>query len=159
MLLKFKPALRLLTLPAMALLGACDNPVDADDSHFETPTSVEITDLAGAMIAKLQGDHWDYSRGGDALHLHPGDEMEVRIFFIADDGDRFQLPPSGEEHTLRVEVKDPAIVEYEGHADHGHFVAGAAGETTAAIQVYHGSHADWQTNPPIAIEVVDHGAH
>lgn len=151
--------LRLMTLSAIAIFAACENPVEGDDDHLEEVESVEITDLDGALIAEFHGDHWDVEGGGDALHLHPGDEMEIRIDFVAADGDRFQLPTAGQEHTLRVEVANPAIVEYEGHDDHGHLVALAAGETTAAIQIYHGSHADWQTNPPLPIEVVDHGDH
>lgn len=151
--------LRLTTLAAVVALGACDNPVSDDHDHLDEVVSVEITDLAGGLIAELHDDHWHFESGGDALHLHPGDEKEVRIFFVAADGDRFQLPASGEEHTLRVEIANPAVVEYEDHGDHGHFVALSAGETTATIQIYHGSHADWQTNPPLPVEVVDHGAH
>lgn len=151
--------LRLVALSALALLAACDNPVEGDDAHEEEIEAVQITDMAGALIAELHGDHWDFEGGGDALHLHAGEEMEVKIFFVAEDGDRFQLPPSGAEHTLRVEIANPAVARYEGETDHGHFVGVAAGETTAAIQVFHGSHADWQTNPPLPIEVSDHEAH
>lgn len=149
--------LRLLAIPAVIILGACENPVQADHEHVEEVESVEITDLAGVMIATLQGDQWEFEDGGDALHLNPGDAMEVKIFFVAPDGDRFQLPAAGEEHTLHVEVLNPAIVEYEAHGEHGDFNALSVGETTAEIQIYHGSHADWQADAPLPIEVVDEG--
>ncbi len=153
---KFIKPLRLIAIPAVVILGACDNPVEQDDDHLEEIASVEITDLQNNLIAELHGDHWDFEGGGDALHLHPNEEMEVRIFFVAEDGDRFQLPPSGQEFTLRVEIANPAVASFEAESDHGHFAGLAAGETTAAIQVFHGGHADYQTNPPLPIEVVDH---
>ncbi len=148
-------SLRILSLFAVALVGACDNPVDHDDDHQDEVTGVQITTMAGAVIATYGAGGWTFA-SGDALHLHAGEEEEVRIYFLAEDGDRFQAPPSGAEHTLRVEIANPAIAAYEGHSDHGHFEGKAVGETTAVIQLYHGSHADFQTNPGLPIEVVDH---
>ncbi len=149
----------LLAIPTVLILGACDNPVEPGEAHFDEIESVEITDMAGNLIAEMHGDHWHFAGGGSALHLHPGDEKAVRIFFIAEDGDRFQLPDAGAEHTLRVTIEHPTVVEYEGEADHGHFVALTAGDTTADIQVFHGDHPDWDRAAALPIEVVDHGAH
>lgn len=147
--------LRLFALPVLALLAACENPVDHDNEHLEEIAGVEITDMAGTRIASYSNGTWNLS-AGDALHLHPGEEVEVKIFFLAADGDRFQLPPAGDEHTLRVEIADTAIAAYGGHTDHGHFEGKAVGETTAKVQVYHGGHADYETNPGLPIEVSDH---
>lgn len=141
------------SLFAVAFLAACDNPVDKDD-HEDDIVGVEVTTMSGTVLAAYAGGAWQIP-GGDALHLHLDEEEEVRIFFLADDGDRFQLPPSGSEHTLRVVIDNPAIVSFEAHPDHGHFKGLAVGETTAEIQVYHGSHTDFETEP-LPIEVVDH---
>lgn len=142
------------SLFAVAFLAACDNPVDKDD-HEDEIVGVEVTTMSGTVLAAYASNAWQIP-GGDALHLHLGEEEEVRIFFIASDGDRVQFPPSGAEHTLRVVIADPSIAAFEAHSDHGHFEGLAVGETRAEIQVYHGTHADFRTNPGLPIEVVDH---
>jgi hypothetical protein len=137
--------------------AACDNPVEHDHGHLEA-RGVAITDLAGATIAETHGDHWDFASGSD-LHLHPGEELEVRVWFVDPDGDRFQLGDR-DDYELVVIVEDEAVASYGGHGDHGHFEAGAAGETTAVVHLWHGrhpaGHPDY-SSPPLAIEVVDHG--
>ena len=150
----FRPT-PVVALAALALLAACDNPVDRDDDHIDEVVSVEITDLAGNVIADLHGDHWH----GSPLHLHPGDELDVAIHFVAADGDRFQLPHSGAEHTLGVDIADTGILAYTPVGQNGRFTAVGEGETTITVQVMHGSHPDWETNPPLRAEVVDHGDH
>lgn len=157
MLSKLYQSLRLIVLPAVVLLGACDNPVgNNDDDHLEEVVGVEVTDLLGNVITEYHDGHWDLAGGADALHLHVGEEEEIRIFFVAEDGDRFQLPHSGAEYTLRVEIANTAIVEYEGEGDHGHLNAKSVGETTARVQIYHGNHPDWETLADLPIEVGDH---
>lgn len=143
-----------LLVPALlvAALGACDNPVEHDDDHEEA-TGVVVTDLAGVTLATYTPGSWTVV-GGDALHLHPGEELGVKIFFLAEDGDRFQLPHTGADHTLRVQIANESVVEYHAHGDHGDFDAIAVGETTAKIQLYHGGHADFETTG-LTIEVAD----
>lgn len=151
----FRPA-PLMALASLALLGACDNPVERDDDHHDDVVSVEVTDLEGNMIADLHGDHWH----GSPLHLHPGDELEVAIHFVAADGDRFQLPHSGAEHTLGVEIADAGVLTYTPVGQNGRFTAVGEGETTIRFLINHGSHADWgEANPPLRAEVVDHHDH
>lgn len=145
-----------LLAPALlvAALAACDNPVEHDDDHEEA-VGVVVTDLAGVTLATYTPGAWTFA-SGDALHLHPGEELAVKIFFLAEDGDRFQLPHTGAEHTLRVDVANQAVVEYHAHGDHGDFEAIAVGETTAKIQLYHGGHPDFETTG-LPIEVTaDH---
>lgn len=154
MSLKNISPLRAIALIAVLGVAACNNPVEHNDEHIDGADGVEITDIAGAVIATYAEGAWTFTTG-DALHLHPDEESEVRIYFIADDGDRFQVPLSGDEYTLRIDFDHP-IAEYEGHSDHGHFVGLAAGETSANIQLYHGSHPDFETDPRLPIEVVDH---
>ena len=150
----FRPA-PVFALASLALLAACDNPVERDEDHIDEVESVEITDLEGNVLANLHGDHWD----GSPLHFHPGDELDVAIHFVAADGDRFQLPHSGAEHTLGVEIADPSVLTYTPVGQNGRFTAVGEGETTITVQLMHGTHADWETNPPLEAEVVDHDDH
>ena len=135
-------------------LGACSNPLDDDQDDHLNAVAVEVMSLDGAQLARYASGAWTFP-SGDALHLHPGDELAVRIFFVEADGERRQLPASGEEITLRVEVQDPQIVSYEDHGDHGDFIGLAEGETTATIQAFHGGHPDFETNPGLPIEVAN----
>ena len=151
-------SIRMMALAGVVALGACDTPVSPDDHDDHEAVGAEVQDLDGNVIATFEDGAWTFA-SGDAVHMHPGDELEVEIFFIAEDGDRFQLPQSDADYTLRVVVANPAVVTYTAHGDHGDFAALAEGETTAIIQVYHGTHEDWQTDPGMAIEVVDHPAH
>lgn len=150
----------LFALALLGVLGACkDTVTDPHDDHMEDIVAVEIADMSNQQIARYEDGVWTLAKGGSAVHMHPGDELAVKIFFIDDHGDKIQLPPSGQEYSLRVKIADTAVLDYDGHSDHGHFEAKAAGETTAVIQLYHGNHADWETNPGLAFEVVDHHDH
>jgi hypothetical protein len=155
MTLKNMIPVRSIALMAILAVAACDNPVEHHDESIHGAEGVEITDIAGAVIATYADGGWTFTTG-DALHLHPGEESEVRIYFIADDGDRFQAPLSGDEYTLLVEFENPEIAGYEGHADHGDFVGLMVGETSANVQLYHGTHPDFETIPGLPVEVVDH---
>ena len=144
-----------LPLLALVVAGACDNPVDRGDEHHDEAAGVQVTTMDGAVIATYETGGWTFA-SGDALILHPGEEQSVRIYFLAEDGDRIQLHPSGAEHTLRVAIANPAVAAYEGLPDHGRFEGLTIGQTTATIQVFHGGHPDFQTNPGLPIEVVAH---
>lgn len=151
----FRPA-PVFAVVSLALLAACENPVGRNDGHIDAAMAVEIMDLEGNMIADLHGNHWH----GSPLHLHPGDELEVAIHFVAADGDRFQLPHSGEAHTLGVEIADTSVLTYTAVGQNGRFTAIDEGETTIRILINHGAHADWgETNPALRAVVVDHDDH
>lgn len=144
--------LRAVAVPAVLLLAACDNPVE-DDDHADDVVGVDVATLAGANLASYRNGAWTFP-SGDALRLEVGEETEVRIHFLAADGDRFVLPASGAELTHAVEVENPAIAAYAPHGDHGDFEGLTAGQTRAKIQIMHGSHADFETNPGLPITVV-----
>ncbi|MEX2570197.1 MAG: hypothetical protein WD737_02760 [Gemmatimonadota bacterium] len=134
-------------------IGGCSSPVEHDEDHFDA-VGVEVTTEDGDLLASYSGGTWSFT-SGDALHLHPGDDLDVRIRFVQGDGDRVELPTSGAELTLEVEVLDPAVAQFAAHDDHGHFEALTAGETNAIIRAMHGGHADFETNPGLPVEVVD----
>ena len=93
-------SIRMAALAGVVALGACDTPVEPDHDDHEA-VGAEVQDLEGNVIATFENDSWTFT-SGDALLMQTGDELEVRIFFIAEDGDRFQLPQSGQEYTLNV---------------------------------------------------------
>lgn len=143
----------LLALSAAVLLSACDNPVDSDgDEHLDEPTGVQITDLGGTVLATSDGDNWDFPRAASALTVPLGGDLDVRIYFVSDDGDRFQLPPEGDEHTLRVASANASIVTYQAGATEGQFVGVSTGQTTVVIQAFHGGHPDYES-PALPIRV------
>ena len=141
---------------AVAALAACDNPVahDDHDDHFEPDevAAIVITAMDGTTIATWQPSAWTFA-AGSSFQLEVGQAREVRIVFVLDDGDEVQLSHEGAEHTLSVVVEDTNIAAYDGHGDHGDFEGLAAGQTTAHIEVFHGSHADFIAQPGMPIEV------
>jgi hypothetical protein len=152
----FHKQLLSLILPGLALAGlvACSNPLE-DDEHGEA-VGVDVTDMEGAPIANYRTSRgsWEFT-SSDALQLVSGEIKEVKIFFVTADGDRFQEPATGSDHTHRVTIEHANVASYEGEVDHGEFEGLSAGETNATIQLYHGSHADFETNPGMPITVTN----
>ena len=145
----------LLTL--ILALGACDHPLGHDHDHLQA-RGVVITDLAGQTLAETHGSHWHYRGGGSDLHLHRGEELDVRIWFVDPAGQRFQLAGQ-RDYQLVVQVADPAVARYDGHGDHGHFEGLAVGRTTAVIHLWHGAHPAGHpdySSPPLTLDVVAH---
>lgn len=139
----------MLVLPLAAALSGCDNPVGDDHDELEA-TGVVITHLDGTEMLATAGDGWV----GALPAVQVGGALPVRIFFIAPDGDRFQLPTSGAEHTLAVTF-EPAdiIMRYEPQgAEQGAFRGIAPGEVHATITIQHGGHPDYES-PPLRLEV------
>lgn len=148
--------LRLMALPLLLLAAACENPVEGhDDHHLDDVVGVEVAGMDGVVLGTYRDGAWTLT-SGDALQVGAGEERDVRIVFLAADGDRIELPTAGEEYTLRVEIADPSVVSFEGHGDHGAFLGKAAGRTTVRVQAYHGAHADYQT-APLDVEVTAGG--
>lgn len=146
---------RFMLLAGAAVLAGCDTPVSPDDHFDEEPVGVEIEDLEGNVIATytLASDVWTFA-SGNALTMEAGDQVDVRIFFIAEDGDRFQLPHADAEHTLAVAIADEQVATYTPSGSAGEFTAISQGTTSAEVQVYHGAHEDWWTNADLPIEVL-----
>ncbi len=145
--------IRLVALVGLTSMVACNNPVGDDDDHLEEIAGVEITNLTGADIARYENGVWNFPVGKNALQLQVGEETGVRIYFVAEDGDRFQLPHTNAEYTINVEFGNPAVAGYTGASNHGHFEGLAAGTTAANIQVLHGGHEDWETSVGLPITV------
>ncbi len=151
---RLRTLVMLLVLPLTATLSGCENPV-GNDHEVREATGVVITDLQDNVLLTTEGAGaagWV----GAPLTLQVGQELPVRIFFIDPAGERFQLPPSGAEYTLRVEFTPAGIANYVAQqAEQGVFRGLAPGETHARINIQHGGeagHPDFQS-PPLRIEV------
>ncbi|MGH7457858.1 MAG: hypothetical protein ACREKN_02090 [Longimicrobiaceae bacterium] len=148
-----------LLAPIAVLFAACANPVNGADEELE-PVDVVIRDLSGNLIAETHGDHWDVEGEGGhghGLELEVAGELEVRVFFVAEDGSEFQV--EHEEDELVVEIDDASVARYHDHGDHGDFVGVTEGETTALILLWHGDYPDTghshYQSPPLEIGVVN----
>ena len=137
-----------LLLPLAVMVSGCGNPV-GEGHNVRRATGVVITDLENRTLVASEGNAWD----GPLIALQAGQALPVRIFFIDPAGERFQLPTTGAEHTLRVEFTPAGIMSYEGpQADQGALRGVAPGETHATIMVWHGAHSDFRS-PPLRLEV------
>ena len=146
----------LLILPILALFAACDDDPLEPDEHVDEATGIVIRDLQGNLIAETHEGHWDIESAnqahGGALRLDEGEDLEVRIFFQAADGDEFQLA-NDDDHQLVVTFNPEGFVEYHAHGDHGDLEALQVGQTQATFYLWHGNfpsgHADFSTEDNI----------
>jgi hypothetical protein len=148
--LVFTPLLALL----VAVVAACENPVGDGGGH-RTAREVIITEADGTtVIAQTQNNaQW----AGAPLTLRAGESREVRVFFVNQAGDRFQLPAAGASHTLHLAFSTPGVAGYEAtSAERGHLRGLAVGNTTMSVHIWHGvhpgGHEDWST-PGLAVVV------
>ena len=132
-------------LTAVLSTAACsDNPVQPDE-HPEAG-GVVILDADGAVLARSVGESVAFDQ---PIVLGAGTVTEVTILFLdADDPDNLGsafAPDDEEGQSLRVTIGNEAVAEYQDHGDHGDLAAVAAGQTTAVIDLMHGSHSDFQS--------------
>lgn len=131
---------------ALALFGAaCENPVEDHDDH-EDAAGVVVEDLQGNVLARV-----DASRnvtGG--ITLQSGQQREVRVTFLADDGDRIVLE---DEFGLDATVANTGVATWTQIAHTGGRLAGTSvGSTTITFDLTHGGHPDY-TSPAIPVTV------
>lgn len=152
----FSSLARFRTLPALVAvlsLVACDNPVgdDGEDEHVEEVAAVALTTHGGEPLANFADGVWSFT-SGDAIRIGVGEDLGIRVLFAAADGDRFELPPSGDDHTLGVEIANTSVVTFVADGDLEYFRGTGVGTTGAVLQVVHGGHADFATAPlPIVV--------
>jgi len=137
----------------LAVTAGCDNPVGDRGGH-RVATNVVITEADGAtVITQTQAN----AAWTAPLTLQAGRSREIRVFFVAPGGERFQLPAAGASHTLRVDVANTTVARFEATTTEVARLAGqAAGTTTARIYLWHGvfpqGHEDFVT-PELTIQV------
>lgn len=132
---------------ALALFGAaCSNPVE-DDDHHEEAAGLVVEDLQGNVLASVNASR--AVTGG--ITLQAGQEREVRVTFVAADGDRITL--DGDEFGLDATVANTGVATWTQVADTGGRIAGAsAGSTTVVFDLTHGGHPDYRS-PEIPVTV------
>lgn len=148
MLVKNKGALlgRLaLTVLLSAGAAACDSSTEPED-HEEAVGVVVLDRATKQTLASVAANR--QVTGG--LTVKAGAERAIEVWFVAEDGDRFQ--PDGDDHTLDIRVADPTRARIESHGDHADFVGVQAGATTVVFAIEHGQHDDY-TSEAIPITV------
>ncbi len=128
-------------------IAACDSSTGPDDHGHDDAVGLVVLDRAtkdtlAAVNAARQ------VTGG--LTVGVGEDRAVEVWFLSEDGDRFQ--PDGDHHTLGVRVGDDTVAGIHAHGDHLDLEGLKAGTTTVVFSVVHGSHDDY-TSPAIPVTV------
>jgi len=139
-----------LVLAATAALAACDDegtgPDDHDHDHEEAAGLVVLAEGSTTPLVTVNAAR----QVTGALTVRAGEDAHLEVWFVAEDGDRFQ--PDGDEHTLDITVANEAIADLHAHGDELHLEGLAAGSTTVVFSILHGNHSDYDS-PAIPITV------
>jgi hypothetical protein len=120
---------------------ACDH-IDADGLVVEDADSTVAAQWQGAVTGGV---------AAEAGHLGP----VLTVTFLDEDSTRVEIPAECEDHSLSIEVAEPAMAAVEQPpGERWSFQARglAAGATTFRVRLWHGDHADF-TSQPIPLEV------
>lgn len=140
-------ARRALAVLALALsAAACDNPVEREEEHHEAAGLV-VEDAQGAVLARV-----DRNRNvTGSITLRNGQDREIRVFFVDEDGGRITL--GGDEGSLQGTVQNTAVAAWTKLAeDRGRLSGRAVGSTTIRFDLMHGGHPDY-TAPDVPVTV------
>ena len=133
-----------------------DNPVDPDHND-------EVHAEALGLILRTSGQEIvRYENGQVTGEIEVGHGKETPLLtvrFIAEDGDLF-TPDLDEGFSLAFAIADTSIAAVEQHQEDGpwafHIVGIEEGQTTLALKINHGDHADF-VSKTIAIHVEEGG--
>ncbi len=131
--------------------SACSNSTSADDHDEHSEPEGFVLTLNGAdVVTQLPGG----TITGE-FELAPGEETDlITIYFLDEDGDRFQ--PDEPEYSLGFVFEDSGIAEFEQHSEDGkwsfHIHAEAAGITDLRLKLMHNDHSDF-TSQDIHVHV------
>jgi hypothetical protein len=135
-----------LVLAATASVSACDGDgTGPDDDHHEAVGMV-ITNQSNTVLASVNAAR--QVTGG--LAVQAGQGQHLAVWFVDEDGERFQL--DDDEHTLAWTVANEAIATLDAHDGHYDLDGVAAGSTTVVFRIMHGNHSDYDS-PAIPITV------
>ena len=137
-----------LVLAATATLAACgDDSTGPDDHDHHEAVGLVILGEGPAPLVTVNAAR--QVTGGLTVGAGAGTHFEV--FFVDEDGDRFQLEDD-DEHSLGWVVANESVAEIHAHGDHLDLEGVAAGGTTVVFSIMHGSHSDYDS-PAIPITV------
>lgn len=141
-----RASLRAVLAFALALsAAACDSTTEPDE-HQEA-VGVVITDQNDATLVTINAAR----QVTGSLTVAAGAARALEVYFVDEDGDRFQLEAGG-EHTLAWQVANQAVAQIGMHDGHLDLDGVSAGSTTVVFSLMHGGHADYET-PAIPIVV------
>lgn len=136
-----------LVLAATVTLGACDDDGTGPEEHQEARGMV-ITDQNNNTLVTVNASR----QVTGSLTVARGAARHLEVYFVDEDGDRFQLEDGDDEFTLEVDVANPSIAAIDSHGDHMDLEGLAAGTTTAEFKIMHGNHPDYESgNIPITV--------
>ena len=135
-----------LVLCATATLAACDGDGTGPDDHHEAAGMV-ITNQNNAVLASVNAQR----QVTGALTVRAGQAQHLEIWFVDEEGDRFQLD-DGDEHTLTWAVANTGVAAIDEHDGHYDLDGVAVGNTTVVFSILHGGHSDYDS-PAIPITV------
>ncbi|HEX6038465.1 hypothetical protein [Longimicrobium sp.] len=138
-----------LVLFATAALAACDGDGTGPDDHdHEEAVGMVITDQNDATLVSVNAAR----QVTGSLTVAAGAARHLSVWFVAEDGDRFQIEPTDDEHSLDWTVANEAVAVIDSHGDHMDLDGVAAGSTTVVFHILHGNHSDYDS-PAIPITV------
>lgn len=135
-----------LALVATAALAACGDSTGPDDDDHDEAAGLVILDQNDAVIVSVNAAR----QVTGSLTVPAGQARHLEVWFVAEDGDRFQ--PDDDDHALDWTVANEAIAVIDSHGDHMDLEGVAAGNTTVVFSILHGNHSDYDS-PAIPITV------
>jgi hypothetical protein len=143
-------------LPALLafVLGACDNPIDLEETEHLEAMEVILRNPQGGEIARSNviDDNWI----GGPLVFQVGVDTDVRVIWLDFEGHEFTLEGRAPEFSLRLVVEDGGILATEVLDGHARLRGLAPGETRMRYVIYHVDHPDFQS-PWVDVAVVGVG--
>lgn len=133
----------LFSVLGLFVLSACSNSTSAEEEEHSDPEGFVLTMNGADLVTQAPGG----TISGE-IELAPGEESDlITIWFLDDDGDRFQ--PDEPEFSLGFEFEEEGIAEFEQHAEDGlwsfHIHAETAGITDMRLKLMHNGHSDFTT--------------
>ena len=138
-------------------LAGCDSDSPTDPGHENVPAVAQVFDRdTGALLAYTHGTgagiHWD----GGIPHLHVGEEIELDIVFLNDDGEEIAYGSEFEARARLADGSPTGVIQFANHGDHIDVEAIGEGEAYLVLMFWH-RHADWGwETPPLEFEGDDH---
>jgi hypothetical protein len=127
-------------------VAACDSTTEPDHDHEEAVGLVVVDHATDQTLVTVNASR----QVTGSLSVQAGQGRAIEVWFVDEDGDRFQL--DGDDHTLDVRVADAARARIESHGDHLDLEGLQAGATTVIFAIEHGGHDDYES-PDIPITV------
>ena len=135
-----------LVLALAATAAACEDSTGSDDHDHQEAVGMVITDQNNVTLASVNAQR----QVTGSLTVAAGQGRHLDIYFVDEDGDRFEL--DGDEHTLDWTVANEAVAVIDSHDGHYDLDGVAAGSTTVVFSILHGNHSDYDS-PAIPITV------